>query len=115
MVCTLIYRLTGKICPKARPRLSKGHAYLPVKYRDWKESAIIELRAQSAPSEPIARCEISIVIGGKQRGDCDNIAGSCLDALVQAGVLIDDRLSVVWRLSIEHQPKQPLGAVISIK
>jgi Holliday junction resolvase RusA-like endonuclease len=108
------YHLTGKITPKARPRLSKGHAYLPSKYRDWKESAILELRNQPAPVEPIERCQISIIIGGKQTGDLDNIAGSCLDCLTQSGIIKDDRLSVVYRLSIEHQPSQPPGALISI-
>lgn len=85
------YHLTGKITAKARPRLSKGHAYLPSKYRDWKESAILELRTQLAPTEPISRCEISIIIGGKQRGDLDNIFGSIADALVQSGIILDDR------------------------
>ncbi len=108
------YHLTGKITPKARPRLSKGHAYLPFKYCNWKESAIRELRTQSPPLEPIERCEISIIIGGKQRGDLDNISGAILDSLTQSGIIKDDRLSVVWRLSIEHQPSQPPGALISI-
>lgn len=108
------YRLSRKIVPKARPRLSKGHAYLPSRYREWKSSAIFELRSQSIPIEPISRCQISVVVG-KQAGDLDNILGACLDALVQAGIILDDRLSVVYRLSIEHQPSQPPGAVISIE
>lgn len=111
----MIYRLTGKITPKARPRLGNGRAYLPAKYRDWKESAILELLTQSLPLTPIARCEVTIVIGGKQTGDLDNIAGAVLDALVQAGILVDDRLSVVPKLSIEHFPSQPPGATIDLK
>jgi Holliday junction resolvase RusA-like endonuclease len=108
------YQLTGKITPKARPRLGNGRAYLPAKYRDWKESAILELLTQSPPLDPIARCEVAIVIGGKQTGDLDNIAGAVLDALVQAGVILDDRLSVVHKLSICHYRHQPPGATIDL-
>ncbi|WP_373546358.1 RusA family crossover junction endodeoxyribonuclease [Chamaesiphon sp.] len=106
------YQLTGKITPKARPRLGRGGAYLPSNYRDWKDDAIAQLLAQSRPPEPIARAKVSIAIGGKQRGDLDNIAGAILDALVQSGILLDDRLSVVSKLSIEHFPKLALGANI---
>jgi Holliday junction resolvase RusA-like endonuclease len=108
------YQLTGKITPKARPRLGSGGAYLPSKYRDWKDDAIAQLLTQSRPPHPIDKAEISISIGGKQRGDLDNIAGAILDALVQAGILLDDRLSVVSKLSIEYFPRQPPGANIEL-
>ena len=94
------YTLTGKITPKARPRLGRGGAHLPANYRDWKESAILELLTQSRPPDPLLKAEVSISIGGGQRGDLDNIAGAILDALVQAGILLDDRISVVSKLSI---------------
>lgn len=111
----LDYRIDRKICPKARPRLGKGRAYLPANYRDWKTNAIAQLKSQPQPSEPIAKCEISIAIGGGgQRGDLDNIAGACLDALVQAGILVDDRISVVNKLSIEYFRELPPGASIAI-
>ena len=110
----LNYQLTGNITPKARPRLGRGGAYLPSKYRDWKEDAIIELLSQSRPSQPLEKATISIAIGGKQRGDLDNIAGSILDALVQAGILLDDRISVVSKLSIEHFAWLPPGANIEL-
>jgi Endodeoxyribonuclease RusA len=59
----------------------------------------------------MAKAEISAV-GGKQRGDLYNIAGAILDALVQSGILLDDRISVVSNLSIEYFPKLPPGASI---
>jgi Holliday junction resolvase RusA-like endonuclease len=89
--------------------------HLPANYRDWKESAIIELLTQSRPPDPMAKAEISIAIGGRQRGDLDNIAGAILDALVQAGILLDDRISVVSKLTIEHFPRQPPGANIEFR
>jgi Holliday junction resolvase RusA-like endonuclease len=108
------YQLTGKITPKARPRLGRGGAHLPANYRDWKNDAILQLLTQSRPLEPLAKAEVSIAIGGKQRGDLDNIAGAILDALVQSGILLDDRISVVSKLTVEHFPKLPPGANIEL-
>jgi Holliday junction resolvase RusA-like endonuclease len=108
------YQLKGKITPKARPKLGNGRAYLPANYRDWKELAILQLESQGVPQIPIDKAVVSIAIGGKQRGDLDNIAGAILDALVQSGILLDDRLSVVSKLSIEHFPKLPPGANIEL-
>ncbi len=107
--------LVGKITPKARPRVAGGHAYLPKRYRDWKDAAIASLR-QQLPSDWVPRCgvAITIAISGKQRGDADNIAGAVLDALVQAGVLEDDRLSCLPQLNISHLPKLANGAVITL-
>lgn len=110
----MIYKLTGNITPKARPRLGRGGVHLPANYRDWKENAIIELLSQSRPPEPLTKAEVLIAIGGKQRGDLDNIAGAVLDALVQAGILLDDRISVVSKLTVEHFPKLPPGANIEL-
>jgi Holliday junction resolvase RusA-like endonuclease len=110
----MIYKLTGKITPKARPRLGKGRAFLPANYRDWKQNAIDELLTQTRPPDPMAKAEISIAIGGGQRGDLDNIAGAILDALVQSGILLDDRISVVSKLTVEHFPKLPPGANIEL-
>lgn len=106
------FKLDGKITPKARPRLGGGRAYLPSNYRLWKNDAIAQLFAQKKGLQPISKCQIEIEIGGKQRGDCDNIAGSILDALVQANILVDDRLSVVSKLTIEHFPDRQFGALI---
>lgn len=107
--------LSGKITPKARPRVSGGHAYLPANYRKWKDAAIASLRLQIPDSwQPRCGVSVSIAIGGKQRGDADNVAGAILDALVQAGVLEDDRLSCVPSLSISHAPALANGAVITL-
>jgi Holliday junction resolvase RusA-like endonuclease len=108
------FRLTDSIVPKARPRIGSKGAYLPERYRDWKNQAIIELTMQMRPINAIERCAINIEIGKVQRGDLDNIAGSILDALVQSGILLDDRISCVYRLSIEHNLSAPNGAKIEI-
>lgn len=108
------YTLTGKVTPKARPRFGGGRAYLPQKYRDWKDNAIVELLSQSGQTGQIMRAEISIDLFGAHRGDLDNLAGSVLDALVQSGILLDDRLSVVSKLSIAHHTSRTPSCAIDI-
>jgi Holliday junction resolvase RusA-like endonuclease len=108
------YTLTGKVVPKARPRFGGGRAYLPQRYRDWKENAIIELLSQTRPIEPISKAEVSIELFGSHRGDLDNLAGSLLDSLVQAGILLDDRIGVVSKLSIAHHPNKVASCSVLI-
>lgn len=74
----------------------------------------MQLITQSLPAEPITRAEVAIFIGGKQIGDLDNIAGAILDALVQSGVLLDDRISVVHKLSISYHREREAGASIEL-
>lgn len=111
---SLKYKLTGKVVPKARPRFGGSRAYLPQRYRDWKANAIAELLTQSRPLEPIAKAEISIDLFGSHRGDLDNLAGSVLDALVQSGILVDDRIGVVGKLTIAHYPSKIASCSIAI-
>jgi Holliday junction resolvase RusA-like endonuclease len=92
--------LQGEIVPKARPRFSGGHTYLPAKYRHWKEKAIEDLKAQKKELPTLSKASVTIVVHNQARGDIDNIAGAVLDALVQAGVLQDDRLSCIPELTI---------------
>jgi Holliday junction resolvase RusA-like endonuclease len=110
----LILTIDGPVTPKARPRVARGQAYLPAGYRTWKDTAIASIQAQTlnTPGLPWPQAHVSIAIGGKQRGDLDNIAGAILDALVQAGVLADDRLACVPRLTVEHHPTGPRRATV---
>jgi Holliday junction resolvase RusA-like endonuclease len=74
---------------------------MPEHYRQWKRAASSLFRQSLQPvtSYPIT---ISIRLTGKhsRRGDIDNISGSILDALVQAGTLEDDNLTKITGLSI---------------
>lgn len=72
----LKYTLSGKVVPKARPRFGGGRAFLPQRYRDWKDNALAELLSQSCPPIPISKAEVSIDLFGGHRGDLDNLAGS---------------------------------------
>ncbi|WP_052056148.1 RusA family crossover junction endodeoxyribonuclease [Myxosarcina sp. GI1] len=96
------FTLTGAVVPKARPRVTRQGTFLPQKYRDWKEGAIAELLSQRTRYKSLEEVTISIKLYGTCRGDLDNIAGAILDALVQAGIIKDDRVSLVKALSVKH-------------
>lgn len=112
---SLIYHLNHRIVPKARPRLSaSGRAFLPKNYRDWKTNAIECLRSQHLPPQPYQRVTIDVALFGNHRGDLDNICGAILDALVQAEILQDDRLSVVTAIAIRHYAAANFKTIITI-
>lgn len=98
--------LTGSVVPKARPRVS-GHAYLPPKYRSWKNHAIGEIKDQLVSTQNLGLSDVSIevILFGKhqRRGDADNVIGSILDVLVDSKVLKDDNLKCCFALSIRLQ------------
>lgn len=109
-------RLEGNITPKARPRVSRGSAYLPKRYREWKEQAISQLISQLPPThKPLGKCAVAINLYGSLRGDLDNLAGAILDALVQSGAIKDDRLSVVRKLTVTHDKSKIKGAVVLVE
>ena len=113
---TIVFWLPAKVSPKARPRVSNGQAYLPSFYREWKRSAVLEILCQLSEhaSLPLARANVEIALTGKHRGDLDNLAGGILDALVEAQVITDDRLSCVPKLVVTHTLNGECGATIVI-
>ncbi|MGK7920567.1 MAG: RusA family crossover junction endodeoxyribonuclease, partial [Trichodesmium sp.] len=105
--------LPGKVVPKARPRVTANGTYLPPRYRTWRNQAEVEIYRQVSELNlevdlPIQKAAIFISFCGKHRtnSDLDNLAGACLDALTLngAGVLQDDRLSCIPKLTIEYIP-----------
>lgn len=104
--------LNGPIVPKARPRFS-GRVYLPERYRIWKLNAIAQFLLQY-DGAPIQKASVQIDLHGPLRGDLDNLAGAILDALVQSEVILDDRLSCVPKLQIEHIPGKSKGAIVRL-
>jgi len=110
--------IAGLVVPKARPRFSGGRVLLPKNYRGWKNAAYLEILSQlpefSIIDLPIKKAEVEIKLVGKHRGDGDNILGSYLDVLVEAGIIQDDRLSCVPSVSLKSMAGTPLGAEIVI-
>lgn len=109
--------IPGRVIPKARPRITTRHAYLPTNYREWRRMAEVIIVSQIVNKSklPLAIALVEVNLTGKHRGDLDNLAGSCLDALVSAGVLTDDNVNCVPRLTVTYQPTGKLGVAIVIK
>ena len=115
-----LLELPGAIVPKARPRFSQnGRAYTHRGYYQWKQMASGILGQQWGDRPTLeGPVEVVITLSGRHRrsGDSDNIAGSILDAAVQAGILKNDNLVVIPKLSIElHYSQRPPAATILIK
>lgn len=108
------FTIPGKVVPKARPRINGRQAYLPSGYRTWRNTALIELLAQEKPVNPMNSVCVGIKFYGFHRGDLDNLAGAVLDALVEAEIIEDDRLSVVNELAIRHIPNKETFCQIAI-
>lgn len=102
MTDTYTFSLQGPIVPKARARVTTNGTYQPRKYQDWKQSAIAALREQWQGGPIKQSVSINIELTGKhsRRGDSDNVAGSLMDSLVQAGILLDDNLKKIPFLAI---------------
>ncbi|ERT06276.1 endodeoxyribonuclease RusA family protein [Lyngbya aestuarii BL J] len=103
--------LSGTVVPKARPRVTSNGTYMPNRYREWRNRAEIELYRQmsqfhSTHKFPLQKAAVALRFFGNHRtnSDLDNMAGACLDALTLngAGVLMDDRLSCLPRLTVEY-------------
>lgn len=111
--------LVGPIVPKARPRVTRrGHAFMPSSYRNWKDGAIIALMQQWGDRGQIAvPVAIAIHLRGKHNraADADNVGGSLMDALVQAGILASDNLRAVPSLTVTlAHGQQPPSALIHL-
>ena len=101
--------LPGKVVPKARPRFSsRGHVYMPPKYAEWKESAVIDLMNTRFIAIGKVSLEITFINAIRGNADCDNAAGSIMDALVKSGVLCGDSAATIGKLVVEnYQEKKP--------
>jgi Holliday junction resolvase RusA-like endonuclease len=101
-------------CP--RPRVTKsGRAYMPKKYTNWKKLAGVYLFEQWQGEVYSSAVSVRIIAVFKRlsrtpkkrperiwkasKPDADNIAKSCLDLMVDVGILEDD--NIVARLVIE--------------
>ena len=101
--------LPGKVVPKARPRFSsRGHVHMPPKYAEWKESAVIDLMNTRFVAIGKVSLEITFINAIRGNADCDNAAGSIMDALVKSGVLCGDSAATIGKLVVEnYQEKKP--------
>ena len=117
-VKTVKFWLPGKVVPKARPRFHGGKISLPRNYRGWKNTAYLEIISQleeNGISELlITKAEVEMQFIGSHRGDLDNLAGAVLDILCETKIVVDDRVSCISRLVIEHEPGSVCGVWVKV-
>jgi Holliday junction resolvase RusA-like endonuclease len=101
--------LLGKVVPKARPRFDRrGHVHMPSRYTEWKQNAVIDLRDIRFVTSGKVSLEITFINAIRGNADCDNAAGSIMDALVESGVLCGDSAATIGKLVVEnYQEKKP--------
>lgn len=95
------FTLDVSLKSKARPRFSKGHAYLPKDYREWKKDCADRIKAYFSahgwPQISHAR-HLSLTFYGPARHDLDNLVGAVMDSGLKnsswEGAWVDDRVSV---------------------
>ena len=102
----------------SRITLKNGRTIPSKQYRDWHESAMLQLSAQCQLDKPIEKCIISMTFyhGDLRRRDSDNGATSVLDLLTDCGIIKDDNWQVVSQLNIknEYDKGQPRVLIIIV-
>ena len=118
-VLTHKFWLNGRVVPKARPRFYGGNISLPKNYRLWKNTAYLEIISQLEKNGInellIRKTEVEMQLIGTHRGDLDNLAGAVLDILCETKVVVDDRVSCISRLVVEHEPVGLCGVWVEVK
>ena len=82
--------------PKARPRVTRRGTFMPSDYQKWMKQAVFLLKTQwkESPLQKVKKITVNM-FGARAQGDSDNFIGSVFDAMVKAGVIRDDSVSVV--------------------
>jgi Holliday junction resolvase RusA-like endonuclease len=102
---------------KARPRVTSQGTYMPKAYQQWQRDAQAELRLQWARRPPLERVGwLTVQFRCPQgRVDLDNALGSVLDALVRAGVLVDDNATRVPAVSAMWERSEKSEILITLE
>lgn len=110
--------LPGEVIPKARPRFSGGSISLPRNYRGWKNTAYLQIISQLEDKGInellIRKAVVEMQFLGSHRGDLDNLAGAILDILCETKIIVDDRVSCISRLLVEHEPGGVCGVWVTV-
>lgn len=102
------YEIRGAVPSKKNSRRlfrrGKRVFNLPSKYYEkWHKDALEQLALQKRPPSPIKRCAIDILLeyDNIRRRDIDNATNSIFDLLVDAGIIIDDNINCVHKMTVE--------------
>lgn len=109
----LAFVVDGQPVPKARPRLSNGHAYTPERTRVYEDTVRWAARAAMRAREPLAgdlHVEIALYRKGARRADLDNLTKSFLDGC-NGLVWNDDKQIVSLRARVVYGDARPRAEV----
>lgn len=90
----------SKVWNKAKNLILPGRMFAA-----WHESALFQLGAFRRPQSPLVgpvSVRVAFVHGDRRRRDSDNGLSSVMDLLVDAGVLSDDKWTVVRELTVRN-------------
>lgn len=131
------YAIPGDPIPKGRPRVAlrggRAMAYTPRRTELWEATAATLIRAQRGPLPPLAgpvkltveavarrpkrlrrRADDPFRVWRPTRPDIDNVAKAVMDALVLAGVLLDDG-QVVYLVGLSWYAAKAAGPVVEFQ
>lgn len=99
------YAIPGETpAQKNEVRFARGRTYKSDRFREWRESALWELRSQGLPERPYQSAEIEVLFvhSDLRRRDGDNQLSSVQDLLVAAGVIEDDCWTRIGTPRVSH-------------
>lgn len=99
------YAIPGETpAQKNEVRFARGRTYKSDRFREWRESALWELRSQGLPERPYQSAEIEVLFvhSDLRRRDGDNQLSSVQDLLVAAGVIADDCWTRIGTPRVSH-------------
>ena len=111
-------KIEGNVPSKKNSRVrTRSGASIPSKaFKDWQDSALIQVRSQTRNRllKPVA-LEVIVYFGTNVRADLDNRVTSILDMLVESLLIRDDKWQDVPRISAqaEYRKGEP-GAFIRL-
>jgi Holliday junction resolvase RusA-like endonuclease len=95
-----------------------GKPYYGKTSKAYREQLLEAIKAGGIPPEPLSRVMIYLEARGmRKNADPDNLAKQVLDALVTAGVIVDDNCTVIRRLIVDCfslQKKEAPGLTITV-
>lgn len=107
-----VLEIPGTAIPKGRPRAGRGRVYTPGRTRDWEEYVGWLFVSQFGRPLLEGAITVDITIGGRPRGDVDNLAKSILDAL--NGIAYRDD-SQVLELRVRKTPGGVPGVLVQLQ